>query len=109
MTTKMLKALKASIRHWRRLRDGKQRNNEIIGTDYCSLCKACGYKTPGDSGACFKCPVYQKTWKEGCRGTPYNYADEMWEKYGIDSVQFRSAAAAEVYFLESLLPEGEEV
>jgi hypothetical protein len=85
-----LKALKGSIAKWEAIVAGTGHDN---GGDNCPLCKMFLYKE------CHGCPVNEETGRKFCHGSPY----EKWNEY--HSV---GHAQAELAFLKSLLPEGEE-
>jgi len=62
-----LKALKESIEHWERVVENPKK--EEIGYKECALCSL--YRRNFEAGGCEGCPVYEKTGKHGCHGTPY--------------------------------------
>ena len=95
-----LKALRASIAHWRRLATGKRRENESIGWRNCALCKRFLDLD------CVGCPVREATGQPLCQRTPYVAADYALgaSDAGFDSAAFKAAALKELKFLESLLP-----
>ena len=99
MNAKTLKALKASIAHWKRLADGKQRTGEGIGDKYCALCAL--YL----AGDCKGCPIMALTKQTFCDDTPYAYVLKMRNEVGIGSDEFKEAARIEYNFLRALLPE----
>lgn len=103
MTAKALKALKASIAHWRRLAEGKERKGERPGRSDCALCDA--FIDRGMCG-CEGCPVAAHTTLPSCLNTPFRAAYEAWWIRGASSPRFRKAAQRELVFLESLLPKG---
>jgi hypothetical protein len=108
MPTKTLKALKASIRHWERMR--KDPSSEKPTADNCSLCMLFNsYKTEGEL-RCVGCPVSEFANAELCLNTPfqsahdaYAYARELRDSKA-PLAAWRKAAAAEIKFLKSLLP-----
>lgn len=108
MTPSTLKALKASIAHWRRLATGKRRLFERPAAEDCALCaKFCRQlvnQWGRISGTCDGCPVKNRTGRNTCLGTPYKAARNKWLIYGADSPEFKAAAKEELEFLESLLP-----
>ena len=100
-----LKALKQSIAHWERLRDGKQQVNENCEGNSCALCKRfassivpCTLGTKKE-----KCPVYKKTGLPHCLKTPYRVARVAFYYSGFELFE---AADKEVKFLKSLVPFG---
>ena len=103
MTRKAHDALKASIRHWKRMAAGKRRNKESPTADHCALCKEF-QDNFGDPDFCTGCPVSEKTKLTGCLGTPFSEAWRAWRNCGGDSPEFKAAARKEIEFLESLLP-----
>lgn len=96
-------ALEASIEHWKQNAENPQEAK--IGITACALCMMFNRKDMA-YGYCEGCPVYEKTARKWCGGTPY--ADFI----RINRAEFRSARAwtnalrkaakAEVVFLESL-------
>lgn len=98
MTKETLKALKESIAHWKRLAGGKQREGEHIGLTCCALCIRFW------DHDCIGCPVRDKTGRAKCSRTPYSAVEKMRDRFGLDSEEFKAAAAKELEFLKSLLP-----
>lgn len=113
MDEKTLNALKESIAHWERMRDGKRvetRNRyavdgdlESIGPDDCALCNLF-YKA-----GCFECPIMEDTGESQCSNcAPYLYATHVLDRDFLhDSPEFKRAAQEMIDYLKSLLPEGE--
>lgn len=101
MNAQTLKALRASIAHWERLASGKRRAGEIPGWRHCALCRSYLENSP----YCLGCPVADAGHKR-CVGTPYVRADIQAFRYGLNSSEFKSAAAKELAFLRGLLPKG---
>lgn len=105
MDDKQLILLKQSIEHWRRLATGTARKGEGIGPAHCPLCLEFCLTY---ANACIGCPIYEKTEKKFCGGTPYSAAkdaikmDGNWQDVFDDN--FKAKAALELAFLESLLP-----
>lgn len=102
MSGKTLKALKASIAHWKRLADGKARKDERVGRRFCALCKLFNSDTKLEQ--CVGCPVMLKTGRSGCVSTPYSTANNYFSAYGSKHKIFRAASELELEFLQSLLP-----
>lgn len=100
MTKKALNALKKSIAHWKRMADDKAPFDEEPVSEDCALCKLYLH----EEEACDGCPVYEKTKRSHCAGTPYPAAWRAYADRGIASIQFRKAARRQIEFLESLLP-----
>lgn len=96
MEPSTLKALKASIEHWKRLEAGE--TGERIGADNCPLCGLFW------DLCCVGCPVRNQTHQRWCKDTPYDRVDEVVDVYGYGSKEFRLVATKEREFLESLLP-----
>ena len=99
MTSKVLRALKASIAHWKRMRDDPECGDTPSGLE-CPLCNLF------DGPLCGRCPVKRRTGFTGCHGTPWMYANAAFDhrhdsRYCLD---WTNAATAEIKFLESLLP-----
>lgn len=91
-----LKALRGSINKWIKIVRG-------TGVDYgeanCPLCKM--FNTFGND--CVGCPVFQKTKKPYCMGTPF----AGWVRLNVDRVEnerHAKWARKELAFLQSLLP-----
>lgn len=99
MNKKTKQALKKSIDHWTKLSQGKV-DAGCVGSKWCALCELF---LQGDNW-CQGCPIYKKTGKPLCRGTPYSSADHNGISYGLDSPQFKRAARKELAFLKTLLP-----
>jgi len=105
MGPKTLKALKASIAKWGRNAKVKDPDKYLLDSDDCPLC-GMFYRNN-----CEGCPVYLKTGKWACGGTPYSAAHKawsFWDEGGENGMEAAHAAArAEVAFLQSLLPKEE--
>ncbi len=103
MDTKTEKALRESIAHWERMRDGKRINQETPQGKYCSLCKL--FYRRDELRQCEGCPVRRKTSHDTCLNTPWEAANVAFNLVGPDSGIFKDAAAKMVDFLKSLLPQ----
>lgn len=99
MNDKTLQALRASIAHWERMRDGT--TNEEPVSDECALCQRfkpnCVNLETDEL-----CPVFNATLHRGCHGTPFNDAYDAF--YWHDRERWKRAAQREIDFLKSLLP-----
>lgn len=104
MPAATLKALKASIAHWRRMADGKAHGGEEPYGEHCALCDM----FLNEFNRCTGCPVATRTGEIDCNNTPYWKARNAWDDYGRDSKHFRAAARKELAFLKSLLPKGKK-
>jgi hypothetical protein len=105
MDAKTLEALKGSIAHWERVRDGVEPSEGALNCDLCKAFPRC------DDG----CPVAAKTGRIDCQNTPYwNFCHaaehteegesyQMWAR----SDTAKAAAQAELDFLRSLLPDAD--
>lgn len=112
MNPTTLKALKASIEHWKRMRDSDTRKEKPYST-YCALC--CLFI----SNNCLGCPVRDATRLSGCHGSPYNAAEIAWHRHYMAEETnqgepylkkvWREAAQKEIDFLESLIPLEEQL
>jgi hypothetical protein len=103
MTPKTLKALRGSIAKWRAIVDGTGTDR---GPANCPLCQMFLVRRDLTSQNCDGCPVYQETGLTGCEKTPYdNY---IFAEEGRDEPAMADAAADELAFLISLLPDGEQ-
>ena len=106
MNQKTIKALKGSIVKWEKIVDGTGIDE---GGDNCPLCILVDFE-------CNFCPVFNKTGKIVCNGTPY----VKWVNHHVNhKLSYRNRdcpeveckicerhAKAEVEFLKSLLPAG---
>lgn len=108
MTEQANKALKESIEHWRRVASGTMKPGESVGAQHCALCLEFNHgKEP-----CNGCPVKDRTGNRGCVGSPFDpfeknlgWMDEAEFSRWLATDEARTLAAAELAFLESLLPE----
>ena len=104
MDANTLAALRGSIAKWRAIVDGTGTDR---GPQNCPLCQMFLVRR-NDLMApplCNGCPVYRETSLPGCEGTPYdNY---LLAEEDRDEPAMADAAADEVAFLVSLLPDGE--
>lgn len=89
------KALEESIVKWESIASGE--NKEIPDVYNCPLCIAYNL-----NDTCFNCPVYKRTGKHLCRGTPYRLAIDKRCEFGAHSKEYLDAAQLEVEFLKSL-------
>ena len=106
MNAETLKALKGSIRKWKRIEEGKGVDR---GPDNCPLCKLFFYQCD-----CKGCPVFEKTGLPNCSGTPYDeWADAVYpyprpknepKHPRATTPKLVAIAREEREFLESLLP-----
>lgn len=115
MSGRALKALKASIRKWERNVAAVGPADVKLGAFSCPLCKLYNPDEWVISRSCHSCPVYAKTKRLYCDGTPYKKAAKAKYDWHYQTTNekaakaFRRAAQAEVNFLRGLLPAGEEV
>lgn len=107
MDAATLEALKKSIEHWDWNSKAEKPEDVRVGRTYCALCDLFWLY------ACEGCPVLAKTTRKGCSLTPYETALDEYQVW-IDNPEysgfrrhFKAAAQAELDFLKSLLPEGE--
>jgi hypothetical protein len=115
MTPETRTALEGSIEKWRGIVAGTTKE---LGTKNCPLCQLFNQHAviwaelhpdedlqllnSGQPRSCKGCPVEAVTALDGCEGTPYiDYSDA---EINGDEDAMRAAAAAELYFLISLLP-----
>ena len=114
MTEQAKKALKESIEHWRRVASGTMKPDESVGAPHCALCSEFNYSKEGHDN-CEGCPVFERTAETGCHGSPYeafeknmlNMGDGEFDHW-LATDEARTLAAAELAFLESLLPDSEK-
>lgn len=110
-------AIKESIAHWERMRDGK-RIKIVLDLEEPSSgdCALCDYEytqkvDEHESGTrwkdpCVFCPVYEKTGLAHCSGTPYLKALMFWRAMpdkDNPTPEFKAAAQEEIGFLRKLL------
>jgi hypothetical protein len=105
-------ALERSIRHWKRIRDGRDRQ---IGRVSCSLCELFIERD------CEGCPVHEHTKQAHCFGTPYTefgmFINKLLNVHGLHFADLQDKpgqkllyrrrvllAQAEIDFLKSLRP-----
>jgi hypothetical protein len=86
--------------------------NEILIDDpqTCPLCNVFNKSSFGYTSSCDGCPIYDKTRKQFCMGTPFiKIAGWMYDFYNlrVDIKEGIDLIAEEVEFLYSLLDEGE--
>lgn len=104
MTPTTLTALKSSIAHWKRMQADRKCGERPTASD----CALCAKFYPEDcylGDECKGCPIYEKTGKRFCGGTPYYNAVPVFLN-GTDA-EWKLASQAMIDFLESLLPDGE--
>jgi len=105
MDKETLGALEKSIEKWEKI---VREEGVDEGDDNCALCKLFL------KDECIDCPVYAKTKRTGCRGTPYEdwidhqgnhfyHATEHY--YVVRCSECKELAQEELEFLRSLLPE----
>jgi hypothetical protein len=97
LSLRQIKALKASISHWKRNASASSFNEVQIGPEFCALCK--NYWVT----SCKNCPVKLHTKKSFCGGTPWERCS--CSKMGGDFLSLIEAAKAELRFLQSILAE----
>lgn len=100
MNAQTLRALRASIAHWKRMAKNGIKGKDEPYAEECALCAL--FLAEG----CFRCPVFKSTGEEECGHTPYFEARDNYEfgKYTGKDSNFKISARKEVQFLESLLP-----
>ncbi len=116
MKTETLAALKASIRHWSENACAMDPGAIDLSVGACALC--CTYNKGDGPTACGGCPVFDRTLRSYCGGTPYDAAYRAYTRWetavlngdanqGILREDYHREALRELAFLRSLLPEGE--
>ncbi len=103
MTKETEQALRESVAHWERMRDGTTIGFESPHGTYCALCRYFFKDYKG--GPCAQCPVKLKTLETHCENTPWKTANEAWIMNGPHSQAFKDAADKMIDFLKSLLPQ----
>lgn len=100
-----LKAVRASIEHWRRMRAmphaERMTERETPAGVHCPLCAV--YAAKGFP-PCFDCPVYEKTGRRSCEGTNWLAAkdaffrphDEAWQNEADVMISFLEGIAADL-------------
>ena len=101
MNPETLEALKASIAKWERNQTVQTAKEVDLGPSYCPLCKLFNTPEMTEIDCCYGCPVFEKTKKKCCRGTPY---DDVEVSRFTSAKDIRSWAVKETEFLKSLLP-----
>lgn len=107
MKAETLIALKASIEHWKRVVTSPE--TEPINSKSCALCQI--FLVPSrhkEVTDCIGCPVFEKTGKQYCRGTPYQDVYEASKRGDDNEKAYNEAAKEELEFLQSLLPDDSE-
>lgn len=109
---KTLKALEASIEHWKRHETGKAKDWELIYDTDCALCHRFRKLKSVTMDECAGCPISTHTGQSGCLESPWTETDYYFR--GINAQmgkpqtkRFLKAASRMRAFLESLRPEGE--
>ena len=110
-----LRALKASIAHWKR--NAADPKKAEISASACALCRRfndlsnplfCKRKLKNEIEVC---PVFRVTGKDSCKGSPYTAFHDAWgtayDNKEWDIKKLTKLANDEVEFLESLLPKGD--
>jgi hypothetical protein len=103
MDAETREALEESIEHWKRMREDPK-GSDFPGVNQCSLCGVYYYPN------CKGCPVFAKSKRADCAGTPYRRAHNAFRDYqGYPSkgalAAWHEAADAEIAFLEGLREE----
>jgi hypothetical protein len=111
MKTETLKALKSSIEKWELI---YKEDGSDYGPGNCGLCMEfrVSIPLPTPKVKCDGCPVFEKTNKVGCSGTPHaewnNYLEDNLDEANDEFIVFdeksKQLALDELNFLKSLLP-----
>lgn len=113
MEKETLKALKGSIKKWKKIERSTRALDE--GAKNCPLCAL--YYMTNINAICKECPVNINGQKAGCCNTPYfEWLDHQQDKHphfkehhrGRNCPTCLELATKERKFLESLLPKGEK-
>lgn len=106
MEAATLTALNQSIEKWERNAVAETPDDYAVRVKDCPLCDIFF------RGGCRGCPVMAATGESGCGGSPYRAAVRACYRWEDADTALRdaahAAARAEVAFLRSLLPEGED-
>lgn len=103
MDAKSLDATKASEAKWWRNAEAKTPKEYLTGSKDCPLCELFY------AGDCIGCPVFEKTGRRFCVGSPYRDAVRarwQWQESETDANRDAAHAVArtEAEFIHSLLP-----
>lgn len=105
MDERTLTALKTSIEHWKENAVAETVNEASLDVSDCALCDEFWALD------CAGCPVFSRTGRRCCAGSPYIAASNAFDSWSGQPTSkeardnWRSAAIAEIAFLKSLLPE----
>ena len=105
MDAKTKEALLASIKHWEENLAAESPEQASVDGENCALCQT--------FTNCRSCPVFFSTGLPQCENTPYYLARVALQRWKFAQMPaqkkvWEEAAQAEIDFLKSLLPEGEE-
>lgn len=112
MKPEVIRAIKASIAHWKRLQVFKQRKGEDTSSDSCPLCKL----FHDGINICANCPVARKAGASIRQNTPWSRASRAWNTCATarhmedrkptagELGVLHRAAEDEISFLTRLLP-----
>ena len=108
-TNKQLRRM--AVNHWKRMLklsiDDIREGKEAPTSENCAFCEVYALPKNIDNGTpCRGCPVWIKTGKPGCLGTPYYEAACLYNKIRSEKSKrikdFRTEVQKEIEFLESL-------
>jgi hypothetical protein len=113
MDQRTREALEKSIAHWEDNVAADRPSHVYLGPQCCALCDLFRFVDIGGLARCDGCPVFTRTQEHGCKGSPYDEADnafDAWSDIYLDDyfeaekarLKWRSAACAELDFLKSL-------
>jgi hypothetical protein len=92
-----------SWRHWDQIARMESPDRAFIGMNSCELCALYnGHRTwhVHLEDSCLSCPVYEKSGRVGCKGTPYDEFAEWWSRLvPKNAEEGRRLARAEADFL----------
>lgn len=109
MTPEAAEALEKSIAHWEANVAAKTPDKASVHGSDCALCNLfCTSEMMDNDIHCWSCPVFKRTGRRSCEGTPYYYAHSAfnqwryWSSHNIVPNEWRIAARRELEFLKSL-------
>jgi hypothetical protein len=108
MEKKTLLALRKSIKHWKdNVRLAQNGEDISISSSACALCGLFFLvyrESPETTLSCYGCPIFERTKKSYCEGTPYYNVQAIVEEGTGLFTDLVKRCKEEVKFLESLLP-----
>lgn len=97
-------AIEDSIKHWERMRDGREQGKESPRGTHCALCRVYAVSDPDD--ICNGCPIAHVSGKICCGNTPWGTASSLFLERNKDDHSrkaWHAAADNEIKFLRQVL------